>query len=195
MRVDASSGRIEDVAWRASPNRGPRPAGCLPSLIVVHGISLPAGEFGGGHIEALFTNQLDTRDDPRFAHLAGLRVSAHALIARDGAVTQFVALTERAWHAGSSVFQGRRECNDFAIGIELEGSDSAGYREIQYQRLEALVSALRAAYPAIGADRVVGHCHIAPGRKSDPGPAFDWARLERNLGIRPPVTQAPVAAP
>jgi AmpD protein len=189
MQVDEATGRVVGASFVDSPNRGARPAGQGPELIVVHGISLPEGQFGGGYITALFTNQLDTRDDPRFTYLAGVRVSAHLLIARDGHVTQYVPLGQRAWHAGESVFEGRSECNDFSIGIELEGTDTQGYRAIQYDRLEALIAALRAAYPAIGRDRVVGHCHIAPGRKSDPGPGFEWQRLQRNLGIRCPVTQ------
>ena len=189
MQVDEATGRVVGASFVDSPNSGARPPGQAPELIVVHGISLPAGQFGGGYITALFTNQLDTRDDPRFTHLAGVRVSAHLLIARDGHVTQYVPLAQRAWHAGESVFEGRSECNDFSIGIELEGTDTHGYQAIQYDRLEALITALRAAYPAIGRDRVVGHCHIAPGRKSDPGPGFEWQRLQRNLGIRCPVTQ------
>ena len=189
MQVDASTGLIAGVSFVDSPNRGPRPQGSEPELIVVHGISLPAGQFGGGYIGKLFTNQLDTRGDPRFAELDGLRVSAHLLIGRDGYLTQFVPFSERAWHAGESVFQGRHECNDFSIGIELEGTDASGFRDIQYERLESVIRLLRERYPGIGADRIVGHCHIAPGRKSDPGPDFDWGRLQRNLGIDRPVTQ------
>lgn len=194
MQVDAASGLIAGVSFVDSPNRGPRPPGSEPALIVVHGISLPAGQFGGGYIGQLFTNQLDTRGDPRFTHLAGLRVSAHVLIARDGHITQFVPFGQRAWHAGDSVFQGRAECNDFSIGVELEGSDQTRYRDIQYQRLEELIGGLRAVYPDIGSDRVVGHCHIAPGRKSDPGPGFDWGRLQRRLGITRPITQRRVVS-
>lgn len=189
MRVDEASGRVVDASFVDSPNRGARPAGQVPELIVIHGISLPAGQYGGGFITQLFTNQLDTRGDARFAYLAGVRVSAHLLVARDGHVTQYVPLDQRAWHAGESVFEGRHDCNDFSIGIELEGTDTQGYRPIQYEILEGLIVALREAYPAIGDDRVVGHCHIAPGRKSDPGPGFEWQRLHRNLGIRCPITQ------
>ncbi|MEX0431061.1 1,6-anhydro-N-acetylmuramyl-L-alanine amidase AmpD [Spiribacter insolitus] len=194
MQVDASTGLIAGVSFMESPNRSPRPKRSEPELIVVHGISLPAGQFGGGYIGKLFTNQLDTRDDPRFAALAGLQVSAHLLIARDGHLTQFVSFDERAWHAGESVFQGRHECNDFSIGIELEGTDASGFRDIQYERLESVIRLLREVYPRIGSDRVVGHCHIAPGRKSDPGPDFDWGRLQRNLGITRPITQRRVLA-
>ncbi|KAF0283172.1 1,6-anhydro-N-acetylmuramyl-L-alanine amidase AmpD [Spiribacter roseus] len=189
MRIDGATGRVAEATFVASPNQGERPPGQAPELIVVHGISLPAGQFGGGHITELFTNRLNTRADARFDYLAGVRVSAHVLIARDGGLTQYVAFDRRAWHAGESVFEGRRDCNDFSIGIELEGTDTEPYRPIQYDRLEALIRGLRATYPAIGADRVVGHCHIAPGRKSDPGPGFDWQRLARNLEIRCPITQ------
>ena len=189
MQVDMASGLVAGACFVDSPNRSARPAGQVPELIVVHGISLPAGQFGGGHITELFTNQLDTRGDARFAHLAGVRVSAHLLIARDGHVTQYVPFGQRAWHAGGSVFEGRPDCNDFSIGIELEGTDTQPYRTLQYETLECLIGALREAYPAIGDDRIVGHCHIAPGRKSDPGPGFEWQRLQRNLGIRCPVTQ------
>lgn len=194
MEIDKASGRIAGASFVDSPNRSARPRGHVPELVVVHGISLPAGQFGGGHITELFTNQLDTRGDPRFAHLAGVRVSAHVLIARDGHLTQYVPLDQRAWHAGGSVFQGRSDCNDFSIGIELEGTDTQPYCTTQYETLERLVMALRDAYPAIGADRVVGHCHIAPGRKSDPGPGFEWQRLQRNLGIHCPVTQRRVVS-
>lgn len=193
MQVNRSTGLLEGVSYLASPNRSARPAGCGPELVVIHGISLPAGHFGGGYVSRLFTNQLDTRNDARFAYLSGLRVSAHLFIHRDGHLTQFVPFSQRAWHAGESVFDGRRDCNDFSIGIELEGTDETEYTADQYAVLEAALSALRTAYPGIGHDRVVGHCHIAPGRKSDPGPGFDWGRLQRSLGILQPVTQPQVA--
>ncbi|MDR9433744.1 MAG: 1,6-anhydro-N-acetylmuramyl-L-alanine amidase AmpD [Spiribacter sp.] len=189
MWVDSATGRLQEVAYVESPHRGARPKGAEPELIVIHGISLPEGIFGNDHVLQLFTNRLDTRNDERFTHLAGLRVSAHLYIHRDGHITQFVPFTQRAWHAGHSSFAGRSECNDFSIGIELEGTDQSHYADIQYQCLEAVIPALRDAYPGIAEDRVVGHCHIAPGRKSDPGPLFDWGRLQRTLGIRQPVTQ------
>ncbi len=189
MRVDCTKGLIEGASFIASPNCNERPCDAVPELVVIHGISLPAGEFGGPAIIDLFTNQLDTLDDPRFGYLDGLRVSAHLLIRRDGALIQFVPFTHRAWHAGQSVFAGRCECNDFSIGIELEGTDDRAYTEHQYQVLEAVIQALRDAYPAIGTDRVVGHCHIAPQRKTDPGDSFDWARLVRQLNIAMPATQ------
>ncbi len=162
-----------------------RPAGVIPELVVVHGISLPPGEFGGPFVDRLFTGTLDPRDHPFFAQIQGLRVSAHVLIRRDGELVQYVPFHRRAWHAGVSAFQGREACNDFSIGIELEGTDEIPYEAVQYQRLAAVIRRLRERYPAIGPGRVVGHCHIAPGRKTDPGPAFDWVRLEVLLGWRP----------
>jgi AmpD protein len=159
-----------------SPNFNQRPPGCAVDLLVIHNISLPPGRFGGGFIEALFTNCLDCRAHSSFAELEGLRVSAHLLIDRDGAVTQFVALHERAWHAGQSSFAGRDNCNDFSIGIELEGSDDIPYTDAQYRQLAAVIAALRRRYPEIVPQRIVGHSDIAPGRKTDPGPAFDWRR-------------------
>lgn len=186
MQVDCSSGWLSGASICASPHYGPRPVGQEPSLIVLHGISLPAGEFGGPYIHALFTNTLDTQTDPRFTYLAGLRVSAHLLIDRQGDVTQFVAFTDRAWHAGKSWFAGQAECNDYSIGVELEGSDDHPYTDAQYDCLQTLIPVLRTAYPAIAANRVVGHCHIAPGRKTDPGPFFDWSRLAAGTGVTPP---------
>lgn len=186
IQVDLDRRWLSGVSICASPHYGPRPAGSVPSLIVIHGISLPAGEFGGPYISALFTDTLDTQADPRFAYLAGLRVSAHFLIDRQGAMTQFVALTDRAWHAGQSTFGGQTDCNDYSIGVELEGTDNQNYTEAQYHSLASLIPLLRTAYPAITTDRVVGHCHIAPGRKTDPGPAFDWLRLAASTGITPP---------
>ena len=168
-----------------SPNCDERPPGAEPELVVVHGISLPPGEFGGPHIDALFTNTLDPGLHPFFAEIRDLRVSAHLLIRRDGALVQYVPFHRRAWHAGVSRFQGRERCNDFSIGIELEGTDEVPYEAAQYQALARVIRLLAATYPGIGPGRVVGHCHIAPGRKTDPGPAFDWVRLEVLLGWRP----------
>lgn len=159
-----------------SPNRDARPTGVAIDLIVVHGISLPPGKFGGEAIAQLFTNRLDPRAHPSFVPIADLRVSAHFLIRRDGELVQFVGCNDRAWHAGASLWKGRARCNDFSIGIELEGTDDLPYAAAQYTTLARLVRALRRAYPI--AD-VAGHCDIAPGRKSDPGPAFDWGRLAR----------------
>jgi AmpD protein len=182
MRVDRASGLLQAARQRSSPNQDDRPPGSAVDLIVIHGISLPPGEFGGPWIDALFANALDPDAHPYFQTVAGLRVSAHLLIRRDGALTQYVPFHRRAWHAGASSFAGRSRCNDFSIGIELEGADQTPYDDRQYQRLAAVIPALRAAYPAIAADRLVGHADIAPGRKTDPGPAFDWARLRRLLG-------------
>jgi len=148
-------------------------------LIVVHGISLPPGEFGGPWIDRLFTNTLPPDAHPYFATIADKRVSAHLCIRRDGAVTQYVRFTERAWHAGPSRYEGREACNDFSIGIELEGTDSVAYEAAQYRSLAEVVAALTAAYPTLSRERLVGHSDIAPGRKTDPGPAFDWPHARR----------------
>ena len=162
-----------------SANCDPRPANTAITLIVVHSISLPPGEFGGDGIERLFTNRLDPQAHPYFAKIAGQRVSAHFLIRRDGALLQFVACSERAWHAGASAWQGREGCNDYSIGIELEGADDLTYTPAQYAMLGRLAKALRRRYPI---SDIVGHSDIAPGRKTDPGRAFDWKRLRRLLG-------------
>lgn len=146
------------------------------SLIVLHGISLPPGEFGGDAIAALFQNRLDCTADPRLASLEGVRVSAHLVIDRAGAVTQFVPFQRRAWHAGASSHGGREGCNDYAIGIELEGTDDTPYEDAQYDALNVILAALLAAYPRIDGQAIVGHSEVAPGRKTDPGTAFDWPR-------------------
>jgi len=158
----------------ASPNRDLRPAGVEADLIVVHGISLPPGEFGGPWIDRLFTNTLPADAHPYFAKIGPMRVSSHMVVRRDGAVTQYVKFTERAWHAGKSSYEGREACNDFSIGVELEGADTVPYEQAQYSALADAVAALCAAYPRLSPDRLVGHSDIAPGRKTDPGPAFDW---------------------
>jgi AmpD protein len=165
----------------ASPNCDQRPAGMFPELIVIHNISLPPGLFGGDEICDLFTNCLDNAAHPYFEALKGLRVSAHFLIRRSGELMQFVPVDRRAWHAGVSSWRGRDRCNDFSIGIELEGTDSTPYTDSQYGMLARLVSRLRAEYPGIAEDALTGHSDIAPGRKTDPGPAFDWARLHDEL--------------
>ena len=164
-----------------SPNANDRPDADDISLVVVHGISLPPGEFGTGLVEALFTNTLDTSTHPALADLAGVRVSSHLLIARGGETTQFVPFHRRAWHAGVSRHAGRAGCNDFAIGIELEGTDHTPYADPQYRRLRDVLAALFARYPRLSLAGVVGHVEIAPERKTDPGPAFDWPRLYRSL--------------
>jgi AmpD protein len=161
-----------------SPNADERPPGTEVSLVVIHGISLPPGRFGGDAILRLFANRLDPGEHPSFATIAGLRVSSHFLIRRDGSLVQFVPCGERAWHAGASRWKGRERCNDFSIGIELEGTDERPYTGKQYRRLAALVRRIRTRWPA---GDLAGHADIAPGRKTDPGPAFDWARLRRLL--------------
>lgn len=181
MRVEPATGLLDAAEYRPSPNCDDRPAGVTADLIVVHGISLPPGDFGGPWIDALFANTLDPAAHPYFRSIAGLRVSAHLLIRRDGETVQYVPFHRRAWHAGASIYAGRPRCNDFSIGIELEGTDHRPYDDRQYSRLAAAVAALRIAYPAIPPDRLAGHSDIAPGRKTDPGPAFDWARLRRML--------------
>ncbi len=173
LRVD-DRGHVQQVRQVRSPNRDARPPGTDITLAVVHGITVPAGHFGGDGVERLFTNTLDPSAHPSYAALAGLRVSAHFLIRRGGALVQFVSCNERAWHAGVSEWEGRERCNDFSIGIELEGTDTVPYAPVQYRRLAALLLALKARYPLAAA---VGHSDIAPGRKTDPGSAFDWARL------------------
>lgn len=151
-------------------------------LLVIHNISLPPGCFGGDHIEALFTNCLDPSADPYFETIHQLEVSAHFLIRRTGELVQFVSTDERAWHAGVSAWCGRGNCNDFSIGIELEGADDAAYATAQYQALAQLIAVLRQTYPRIASDAIVGHSDIAPGRKTDPGPAFNWRHLRHLLG-------------
>jgi len=160
-----------------SPNFNERPEGADISLLVVHSISLPPNQFGGPYVDDFFQNRLQG-DHPFFDEIKDLQVSAHFLIRRDGTLHQYVACDKRAWHAGVSQWQGRENCNDFSIGVELEGADHIAYEKIQYQRLAALIYTLQQAYPAIkNREHIVGHCHIAPGRKTDPGPAFDWSYL------------------
>lgn len=161
-----------------SPNEGPRPASAIIDLVVLHSISLPPGVFGGPEIEALFTNRLDCEAHPFFAGIRGLQVSAHFVVRRDGRVLQFVSCDRRAWHAGASVWRGRANCNDYSIGIELEGLEGGLFEPAQYTRLATLLRALKRRYPI--AD-VVGHEHVAPGRKADPGAGFDWQELCRRL--------------
>lgn len=171
---------------RPSPNCNDRPRQDDIGLVVIHGITVPPGQFGTGLVEALFLNTLDLTSHPAFADLEGVRVSAHLFIDRDGAVTQFVPFHRRAWHAGVSSFGGRENCNDFAIGIELEGTDDAPYDDAQYERLTGVLQALFLRYPQLSPSRVVGHAEIAPGRKTDPGPAFDWQRLLATLASSVP---------
>ncbi len=181
LRVDAATGRLSGVRQVDSPNCDDRPPGQAPELVVVHGISLPPGEFDGPWIDALFTNSLPPDAHPYFATLAGLRVSAHLLVRRDGTAVQYVPFQRRAWHAGASQWRGRERCNDYSIGIELEGTDATAYAPVQYAVLAQVVAALCRAYPTLSADALVGHSDVAPGRKSDPGIAFDWPLLRALL--------------
>ena len=164
----------------ASPNVGPRPAEVPVDLIVVHAISLPPGEFGHGHVQQLFTNQLDWDAHPYFQSIRGLQVSAHFFISRTGELWQFVSGDERAWHAGASAYRGRGNCNDHSIGIELEGLEGGLFELTQYDSLTALCAALLQQYPVA---HIAGHEHIAPGRKQDPGAGFDWLQLQTSLGL------------
>lgn len=169
-----ADGWLEGVRWLPSPNFGERPADVAVSLVVIHNISLPPDEFGGDWVEDFFLNRLNPAVHPYFSTISKLQVSAHFYIRRDGRVTQFVGCDQRAWHAGQSGWCGRDNCNDYSVGIELEGSDSQPYEAAQYAALWPLLDALQGRYPI---SAVAGHCHIAPGRKSDPGPYFDWAAL------------------
>lgn len=171
------TGRLTTARWVPSPNYGPRPQGVLINLLVIHSISLPPRQFGGPYIEDFFSNRLNPDEHPYFATIADLQVSAHALIRRDGSLVQFVSLLDRAWHAGRSCFDGREECNDFSIGIELEGADDIPYTPEQYYALAEVATVITSAWPEITCDRITGHCDIAPGRKTDPGPAFDWTHF------------------
>ncbi|WP_321351083.1 1,6-anhydro-N-acetylmuramyl-L-alanine amidase AmpD [Halopseudomonas oceani] len=187
MRI--SEGWLEGGARCPSSHCNERPAECDVSLLVIHNISLPPGEFGGGYVQPFFTGQLNPSIHPYFAEIADLRVSAHFLIERDGTITQFVSCNQRAWHAGASCFGGQENCNDFSVGIELEGADEVPYTDAQYRVLVRLTKALQCAYPAIENHRITGHEFIAPGRKTDPGPAFDWRRYLRALVCSSPAQE------
>ncbi|HSB48452.1 MAG TPA: 1,6-anhydro-N-acetylmuramyl-L-alanine amidase AmpD [Burkholderiales bacterium] len=178
--IDAR-GRAAGVLFVSSPNCDARPAGCAIDLLVIHHISLPPGEFGGPGIVALFTNLLDPAAHPYYATVAGMRVSAHFLIRRDGRLVQFVPCGLRAWHAGESSWKGRAQCNDYSVGVELEGTGEAPFTAAQYRQLARLTHALKARYPIRD---IVGHSDIAPGRKTDPGPYFDWTRFRAMLKSR-----------
>ena len=183
MRVDSSTGWVSGIRHCPSPNFNARPSGEI-SLLVIHNISLPPGQFGTGKVQEFFQNCLAGDEHPYFSDICQMQVSAHFLIERDGAVTQFVSCLQRAWHAGQSCFAGRENCNDFSLGIELEGTDELPYSDAQYAALQALIVQLRAAWPELVAPRICGHSDIAPGRKTDPGPAFDWARLHAALATQ-----------
>ncbi len=175
------AGWLQHASPAPSPNQDERPPDTPIDLLVIHNISLPPGEFGGRWIEDLFLNRLDPNAHPYFAEIHHLRVSAHLLIDRTGRVTQFVPFERRAWHAGVSCYEGRERCNDFSIGIELEGCDDVAYEEAQYAALATVTRTLLRHYPDLRRERIVGHCDIAPGRKTDPGPAFDWIRYRACL--------------
>lgn len=176
---------LTDALACASPNCNDRPRPDDIALVVIHGITLPPGQFGTGLVERLFLNSLDLTLHPALADLEGVRVSAHLLIDRDGAVTQFVPFDRRAWHAGVSSYGGRENCNDFAIGIELEGTDTVPYEDAQYERLAEVLRALFLRYPQLSPSRLVGHSEVAPGRKTDPGPVFDWQRVLASVSGAP----------
>ncbi len=181
MRIDPASHLIVGVRYVPSPNYDERPEGAACSLIVVHNISLPPNEFGGPFIEQFFTNQLDPKAHPYFSGITDQKVSAHILIRRDGEIVQFVPFHKRAWHAGQSIYKDCENCNDYSIGIELEGADNTDYEQTQYFVLATLVDSLRIAYPSISKDDIVGHSDIAPDRKTDPGIAFKWKKFQSLL--------------
>ncbi len=181
MRVNTETGLLEGVLFLPTDNQDDRPKGVAIDVLVIHAISMPPGEYGNGDIERLFGNTLDFETHPFFMSISGIRVSAHLLVRRNGEVVQFVPFMQRAWHAGVSQFEGRARVNDFSIGIELEGSDYAPFEEVQYRSLIEVTRALRSAYPGIAEERIVGHTDIAPDRKTDPGPYFNWRRYRKAL--------------
>lgn len=181
VHIDKEKGLLRDARQVPSQHCDERPDPEDISLLVIHNISLPPGEFGGDYVEQLFTGCLDWNAHPYFKTIEGLRVSSHLLVRRDGSVSQYVPFRQRAWHAGQSEFGGRSACNDFAIGIELEGTDDKAFTDAQYEALISITRALQSAYPAITAERIVGHSDIAPGRKTDPGPAFNWHYFRSQL--------------
>lgn len=188
MGIAASSCDVDQAHWLRpdvrrvlSPHQDERPDADDIALVVIHNISLPPGRFGGGFVDALFQGRLDPGAHPYFRDIAALRVSAHLCIFRDGSATQYVPFDRRAWHAGVSNWQGRERCNDFSIGIELEGSDDVPFESAQYARLVVVLRALFSRYPRLGSRKMAGHSDIAPGRKTDPGPHFDWSHLHALL--------------
>ena len=183
MKINTTTGLLDECTQCPSPNKDMRPDNTAIDLIVVHSISLPPGQYGGNSIECFFQNNLDRNEHPYFEEICDMQVSSHALIKRSGEIVQFVPFDERAWHAGQSSYQGRERCNDFSIGIELEGTDSDDFEDIQYQQLAQLVSTLKIAYPDI-AENITGHSDISPGRKKDPGTGFSWDKLNDNISTR-----------
>ena len=180
MHINTTTGLLNECRQCPSPNKDERPDEMTIDLVVVHSISLPPGQYGGDEIEQFFQNRLNKDAHPYFEEIHELQVSSHALIKRSGKIVQFVPFHERAWHAGQSNYCGRERCNDFSIGIELEGTDTGDFEEEQYKQLSLLISALKIAYPAIS-DNITGHSDISPGRKKDPGTGFDWNRLNNPL--------------
>lgn len=186
MKIDKTTGLLDEARQVVSPNCDDRPDETDIDLIVVHNISLPPGQYGGPWVDALFTNSLDADAHPYFAEIHQLEVSSHLLIRRNGDIVQYVPFHKRAWHAGKSNYENRERCNDFSIGIELEGSDEEDYETVQYHQLARVIQALCATYPKLNTQRIAGHCDIAPGRKTDPGPAFHWDKLYQLLTIDSP---------
>lgn len=191
MLLDPVTGWCAGVRHCPSAHCNERPQGEI-SLLVLHNISLPPGQFGTGKVQEFFTSGLNASEHAYFAGIVDMRVSAHFFIERDGQISQFVSCLQRAWHAGVSSFAGRENCNDFSLGIELEGTDDLPYSEAQYDALLALVQQLLAAYPALSVERICGHSDIAPGRKTDPGPAFDWPRLRTAVLAGPVAVASPI---
>jgi AmpD protein len=181
LEIDLSTGLLTSARYLPSPHQDARPDGMVIDMIVIHNISLPPGQFGTGAIEQFFCGELDSTLHPYFSTIKQLRVASHLLIERKGLITQFVPFSKRAWHAGQSHFEGRTHCNDFSIGIELEGTDDIPYEKIQYATLLKVIPILMQTYPSITQNRIVGHSDIAKGRKTDPGPAFDWGYLKSIL--------------
>lgn len=181
LHVDAQGEWLEGVRKVISPNCDQRPDDLEIDLLVIHSISLPPDKFGGEYIDQLFTNSLDPEHHPYFKEIASLRVSAHIMINREGLMTQYVPFIQRAWHAGESEYQGRASCNDYSIGIELEGCDSKHFTPAQYETLAKITNSITKFWPTITKDRIIGHCHIAADRKTDPGPMFNWDEYYSSL--------------
>jgi AmpD protein len=188
MMIDKKTGLLDIARKMPSPNHDDRPDENDISLIVIHNITLPPGEFGGPWIDALFTNCLPEKEHPFFAEINHLRVSSHLLIRRDGEIVQYVPFHKRAFHAGVSQFRGRKACNDFSIGIEMEGTDDTPFTDKQYDQLKEIIDSMLDAYPTLSASRITGHEHIAPGRKTDPGQYFAWDKLASYYGEKLPTT-------
>jgi len=181
MKIDAKTGLLSPCKHLPSPNKDARPIEQTLDLIVIHSISLPPGKYGGDAIERFFSNELNPDEHPYYQEIHQMKVSSHILIRRDGQITQFVPFHERAWHAGVSSYQGRERCNDFSIGIELEGSDTDSFNNEQYIQLANLIQTLIKTYHSLSQDAITGHSDIAPGRKTDPGTGFDWKKLDTLL--------------